>query len=113
LKAALMWGGFFLEIHPLIPSEELPAMLQHQYEIVNNLGLHARASALFVKAATPFSSDVRLGLDGNEVNGKSIMGVMALAAAKGSTIRLIVDGPDEEIAMQAIGTLIQDGFGEI
>jgi phosphocarrier protein HPr len=88
-------------------------MLQHHYEIVNNLGLHARASALFVKAATPFSSDIKLGLDGAEVNGKSIMGVMALAAVKGSTVRLIVEGPDEEIAIQIIGQLIQNGFGEI
>jgi len=88
-------------------------MLQHQFEIVNNLGLHARASALFVKAATPFNSDVRLGLDGIEVNGKSIMGVMALAAAKGSKVHLSVEGPDEVTALQAIGKLIQEGFGEI
>jgi len=88
-------------------------MLQYQFEIVNNLGLHARASALFVKAATPFSSDVRLSLDGIEVNGKSIMGVMMLAAGKGSTVQLIVEGPDEITAMQDIGKLIQDGFGEI
>ena len=88
-------------------------MLQHQFEIVNNLGLHARAAALFVKAATPFSSDVKLGLDGIEVNGKSIMGVMMLAATKGSTVQLIVDGPDEITAMQVVGKLIQEGFGEI
>ena len=88
-------------------------MLQHQFEIVNNLGLHARASALFVKAATPFSSDVRLGLDGIEVNGKSIMGVMALAASKGSKVHLSVEGPDEITALQTIGKLIQEGFGEI
>jgi phosphocarrier protein HPr len=88
-------------------------MLQHQFEIVNNLGLHARASALFVKAATPFNSDVRLGLDGVEVNGKSIMGVMTLAAAKGSKVHLSVEGPDEITALQAIGNLIQDGFGEL
>ncbi len=88
-------------------------MLQHQFEIVNNLGLHARASALFVKAATPFNSDVRLVLDGVEVNGKSIMGVMTLAAAKGSKVHLSVEGPDEITALQAIGNLIQDGFGEL
>jgi phosphocarrier protein HPr len=88
-------------------------MLQHQFEIVNNLGLHARASALFVKAAKPFNSDVRLGLDGVEVNGKSIMGVMTLAAAKGSKVHLSVEGPDEITALQAIGNLIQDGFGEL
>ena len=88
-------------------------MLQYQFEIVNNLGLHARASALFVKAATPFSSEVRLSMDGVEVNGKSIMGVMMLAAAKGSRVKLTVEGPDEITAMQTVGKLIQDGFGEI
>ena len=88
-------------------------MLQYQFEIVNNLGLHARASALFVKAATPFSSEVKLCLDGIEVNGKSIMGVMMLAAGKGSTVQLIVEGPDETTAMETVGKLIQDGFGEI
>jgi phosphocarrier protein len=94
-------------------SEEFPAMLQHQFEIVNRLGLHARASALFVKAATPFSSEVRLGLDGIEVNGKSIMGVMMLAAAKGSRVQLTVEGPDEKTAMETVGKLILEGFGEI
>jgi len=88
-------------------------MLQHHFEIVNNLGLHARASALFVKAATPFSSEVKLSLNGIEVNGKSIMGVMMLAAGKGSTVQLIVEGPDETTAMETVGKLIQDGFGEI
>ena len=88
-------------------------MLQHTYQIVNKLGLHARASALVVKTAAPFTSEVRLGLAETEVNGKSIMGVMTLAATKGSTVRLIVDGPDEEIAMETIGKLIEDGFGEI
>ena len=88
-------------------------MLQHQFKIINNLGLHARASALFVKVATPFSSEVRLCLDGIEVNGKSIMGVMMLAAVKGSTVQLTVEGPDEISAMEAVGKLIQEGFGEI
>ena len=61
-------------------------MLQHTYQIVNNLGLHARASALVVKATALFISEVRLGLDEYEVNDKSIMEVMTLAAAKGSTV---------------------------
>lgn len=88
-------------------------MLLHHYEIINNLGLHARASALFVKAATPFNSEVKLSFDGIEVDGKSIMGVMMLAAGKGSSVQITVDGPDEDTAMQAIGELITDGFGEI
>jgi phosphocarrier protein len=88
-------------------------MMQHQFKIVNMLGLHARAAALLVKIATHFSSEVKLCLDGIEVNAKSIMGVMMLAAAKGSTVQLTVEGPDETTAMQAIGELITDGFGEI
>jgi phosphocarrier protein HPr len=87
-------------------------MRQHQFEIVNNLGLHARAAALLVKTATLFCSEVRLCLDGIEVSGKSIMGVMMLAATKGSKVRLTVDGSDETKAMQEIGELIADGFGE-
>jgi len=87
-------------------------MQQQHFEIVNNLGLHARASALLVKTATPFCSEIRLCLDEIEANGKSIMGVMMLAAAKGSRVRLTVDGPDEAEASQAIGKLINDGFGE-
>lgn len=88
-------------------------MQQHECEIVNTLGLHARAAALLVKMATPFRSDVRLCLDGVEVNGKSIMGVMMLAAVKGNKIGLTTDGADEAKAMQVIEELIADGFGEM
>ena len=87
-------------------------MQQHQFEIVNNLGLHARASALIVKTATHFCSEIRICLDGIEANGKSIMGIMMLAAAKGSRIQLTVDGSDETKAMKVIGELINNGFGE-
>ena len=87
-------------------------MLQQEFEIVNKLGLHARASALFVKTASRFRSEVKLTRDGIEVNGKSIMGIMMLAAAKGTRVRLSVDGDDEAEAMAAIGALITDGFGE-
>lgn len=87
-------------------------MLQKEFEIVNKLGLHARASALFVKTASKFASDVRLAREAVEVNGKSIMGIMMLAAAKGSTVRLTVEGADEAEAMEEIGALINDGFGE-
>lgn len=87
-------------------------MLQQEYIIVNKLGLHARASALFVKTSSRFSSDVKLAREGVEVNGKSIMGIMMLAAAKGSTVRLTVSGADETEAFQAIGDLITNGFGE-
>lgn len=87
-------------------------MLQQECEIVNKLGLHARASALFVKTASRFQSDVKLAREGVEVNGKSIMGIMMLAAAKGTTVRLTVSGPDEAEALQVISDLISEGFGE-
>lgn len=87
-------------------------MLRKDFEIVNKLGLHARASALFVKTSSRFSSDVKLSREGVEVNGKSIMGIMMLAASKGSTVSLTVNGADETEAFQIIGELITNGFGE-
>ena len=87
-------------------------MLQQEFVIINKLGLHARASALFVKTASRFDSEVKLAKEGVEVNGKSIMGIMMLAASKGSTVRLTVNGADEAEAMQTIGDLIGNGFGE-
>jgi phosphocarrier protein len=87
-------------------------MQQQEFEIVNKLGLHARASALFVKTASKFQSEVKLARETVEVNGKSIMGIMMLAASKGTKIRLTVEGADEAEAMQIIGALIIDGFGE-
>ena len=87
-------------------------MLQKEFLIVNKLGLHARASALFVKTASRFSADIKLSRDGIEVNGKSIMGIMMLAASKGTSVRLSIAGVDEVEAMQAMGELIVNGFGE-
>ena len=87
-------------------------MLEKEFVIVNKLGLHARASALLVKNASRFHSEIRIEREEVEVNGKSIMGIMMLAAAKGSVIRLRVEGPDEEEAMSALGELITNGFGE-
>jgi len=87
-------------------------MLQKEFTIVNKLGLHARASALFVKTASRFAADIRLEKDGIEVNGKSIMGIMMLAASKGTLVRLGVSGDDEAEAMQIMGDLILNGFGE-
>lgn len=87
-------------------------MLEETFTIVNKLGLHARASALFVKTAMPFSSEVKVAREDVEVNGKSIMGIMMLAAAKGSTIRLRVEGDDEVEAMSSLGELVKNGFGE-
>ncbi|WP_457673967.1 HPr family phosphocarrier protein [Thiolapillus sp.] len=80
--------------------------------IPNRLGLHARAAARLVSTASGFSSQVYLERDGNRVNGKSIMGVMMLAASQGSEITVITDGNDEEQALTALLALIHDGFGE-
>ncbi|OFZ70343.1 MAG: phosphocarrier protein HPr [Betaproteobacteria bacterium RBG_16_58_11] len=87
-------------------------MLQQDVEIINKLGLHARASAKLSQIANQFKSDVNLVRNGNKVNAKSIMGVMMLAAAKGSAIGIETSGPDESEAMQALLGLIQDKFGE-
>jgi phosphocarrier protein HPr len=89
-----------------MPIEEM------EYEIVNRLGLHARAAAQLVQTANRFLSDVMIGKDGNEVNGKSIMGLLMLAAPQGSKVNVTVSGEDAGDAMKVIGTLINDGFGE-
>ena len=87
-------------------------MLRLQVEIVNRLGLHARASAKLTQLAGSFESDVWMTRDGRRVNAKSIMGVMMLAAAKGSSVELETEGPDEQAAMDALVSLIEDKFGE-
>lgn len=87
-------------------------MLQREIEITNKLGLHARASAKLTKLASDYASDVFLSRNGRKVNGKSIMGVMMLAACKGSVIGIEVSGADEAEAMNAIVGLISDRFGE-
>ena len=87
-------------------------MLQQEVEIVNRLGLHARASARLTQVAGQFKSEVWVSRNGRRVNAKSIMGVMMLAAAKGSRIVVETDGPDEVAAMRAIERLIADRFGE-
>ena len=81
-------------------------------QIINKLGMHARASAKFVSLAAHFKSDVTLGRNGQHANGKSIMGIMMLAAGKGAKVTLETSGPDEAEAMEAIVTLINDCFGE-
>ena len=80
--------------------------------IVNKLGLHARAAARFVTLASSFASDIKVGRNGQEVNGKSIMGVMMLAASRGSEITLIIDGEDENEAIARLSELIEQRFGE-
>ncbi len=86
-------------------------MTEAQLLIRNQLGLHARACALFVKTAAKFKSEVYVSRDNLEVNGKSIMGVMMLAAEEGSTIRVRVEGPDESAALDALRALVEGKFG--
>jgi phosphocarrier protein len=87
-------------------------MLKKQIEIINKLGLHARAAAKFVTCANNFSSNVHIRHDKQEVNGKSIMGVMMLAAAQGTTITIKTDGEDEQEALAALEELIRNRFDE-
>lgn len=87
-------------------------MKQIAVTVTNKLGLHARPSALLVRAATKFRSDFFIEKDGTKVNGKSIMGVMMLAAECGSQLQLIADGVDEEYLLQELADLINSGFGE-
>ncbi len=87
-------------------------MLQQDALIVNKLGLHARASAKLTQLASSFKCEVMLSRNGRRVNAKSIMGVMMLAASKGTTIGIETDGEGEAGAMQAILNLVNDKFGE-
>ncbi|ALG67555.1 HPr family phosphocarrier protein [Beggiatoa leptomitoformis] len=87
-------------------------MLKQTFTIVNKLGLHARAAAKLVKLASAFDSDIKIKRQQREVNGKSIMGVMMLAAAKGTQVDITVSGIDEEIAMAELADLIESRFGE-
>jgi phosphocarrier protein len=83
-----------------------------EFRLVNRLGLHARAAAQLVQTANRFKADVMVAKDGEEVNGKSIMGLLMLAAPVGSLLRVTISGEDAAEAMQVIGALINDGFGE-
>ena len=87
-------------------------MLSREFIIRNRLGLHARAAAQLVQTANRFASEVTLVKEDVEVNGKSIMGILLLAAPKGTTVAVAVEGPDEEQAMTVLAELIEDGFGE-
>ena len=87
-------------------------MQQREVDIVNKLGLHARASAKLTQLAARYQCEVWLTRNGRRVNAKSIMGVMMLAAAKGTRVDVETDGPDEAEAMQALMELIAGRFGE-
>ena len=87
-------------------------MFERDVEIINKLGLHARASSKLTQLATSFRSEIWLAKNGKRVNAKSIMGVMMLAAGKGSTIHIEATGEDEEAAGAALVQLVADRFGE-
>ena len=87
-------------------------MQKRTVTIINKLGLHARAAAKFVQVASRFNSEISISCGGRDVSGKSIMGVMMLAAGKGVAIDITASGPDEEDALNAIEQLIMERFGE-
>jgi len=87
-------------------------MIEQTFTIINKLGLHARAAAKFVTTASQFESDIQVSRNGRSINGKSIMGVMMLAAAKGTEITVQADGDDAAKALEQINSLINDFFGE-
>ena len=87
-------------------------MMQAQVEITNRLGLHARAAAKLVHTANSYSADVFIGTGEEEVNAKSILGLLTLAASKGMPLTVRADGPDEAKAVEAVVALFEDKFGE-
>jgi len=91
---------------------ELPTEHRARIEIRNKLGLHARAAALLVQTVDRFQAEVTVSKDGESVNGRSIMGIMMLAAEQGSTIEVLTSGPDAEAVLAAIQTLVDDRFHE-
>ena len=88
------------------------AVVEQAVRIVNELGLHARPAAAFVKVAGRYQSDIQIRRDDMTVNGKSIMGVMTLAAERGSELVIVAEGADAEAAVQALAGLVKGGFKE-
>jgi len=87
-------------------------MVSRTVTVVNQLGMHARAAAKFVHLATKYEAQVRVARDSREMDGKSIMGILLLAAARGTTITISADGPDERDAIEALVALVESGFGD-
>lgn len=88
------------------------ARAERETRIRNQLGMHARAAVKFVQTANKFRSEVKVLKDGTEANGKSIMGLLTLVAAIGSTMTIVCEGDDAEAAVSALATLVNEGFGE-
>ena len=87
-------------------------MVTRSVEVTNALGLHARAAARFVHLATRFNSQIRVSRDSKVMDGKSIMGILLLAAARGTKLTISADGPDETTAVDSLIQLVESGFGE-
>ena len=87
-------------------------MTTRSVTVVNQLGLHARAAARFVQLAARFESRIRVGRDSKVMDGKSIMGILLLAASRGTTLTVVADGPDEARAVDALVDLVASGFDE-
>jgi len=87
-------------------------VVEKEVEVVNKLGLHARPAMMLVKTASQFQSEIKIIKDNMNVNAKSIMGVLVLAAEKGSKLKIVAEGPDEEEAVEALAKLFAEGFGE-
>ena len=87
-------------------------MVTRSVEVTNALGLHARAAARFVHLATRFSSQIRVSRDAKVMDGKSIMGILLLAAARGTKLTISADGADETMAVDSLVQLVESGFGE-
>ncbi len=88
-------------------------MLTRDVVVRNRAGIHTRPASMIVRTASRFAADFTIEKDGYEINGKSIIGVMTLAAEQGSTVRLVFDGTDEDAAAAAIEQLFVEGFGEV
>ena len=88
-------------------------MIEKEVTVTNRAGLHTRPASMIVKTASGFEAEFFIHKDGYEINGKSIIGVMTLAAEQGAVLTLVFDGADEAEAAQALGQLFQDGFGEV
>jgi phosphocarrier protein HPr len=87
-------------------------MMQRSVTVVNQLGMHARAAARFVHLASQFEARIVVSRQGREMDGKSIMGLLLLAAARGTLITIAAEGPDEHVALDALTNLVSGGFGE-
>lgn len=88
-------------------------MIVREVEVTNRAGLHTRPASMIVRTASKFASEFYIQKDGYEINGKSIIGVMTLAAEQGATLTLVFDGEDEEEAADAVSALFAEGFGEV